>query len=73
MLVNKTMSMSASCKLTEDGENVMTLTGTLNTDGSVNVNQYINKMSAYKENAELMNADREAFVNVLASMGETEV
>lgn len=73
MLVNKTMSMSANCKLTEDGENVMTLTGTLNTDGSVNVNQYINKMSAYKENRELMNADRETFENVLASMGETEV
>ena len=73
MLMNKTVNMSATCKATQDGENIMTLSGTLNADGSYNISRYVNKRSAYKQNREQMDADEEAFESVLAAMSEEDM
>ena len=70
MLVSKSMSMSAKCRATEDGVDIMTLTGTLNTNGTVNITRYINNMTEYKANKAQMQADADVYVNDLYIQGE---
>lgn len=72
MLVSKSMSMSAKCRATEDGVDIMTLAGTLNTNGTVNITRYINNMTEYKANKAQMQADADVFENALYSMGDDE-
>ncbi len=72
MLVSKSMSMSAKCRSTEDGVDIMTLSGTLNTNGTVNITRYINNMTEYKANKAQMQADADVFENALYSMGDDE-
>lgn len=70
MLVSKSMSMSAKCRATEDGVDIMTLTGTLNTNGTVNITRYINNMTEYKSNKAQMQTDADVFENALYGLGE---
>lgn len=72
MLVSKSMSMSAKCRATEDGADIMTLTGTLNTNGTVNITRYINNMTEYKANKAQMQTDADVFENALYGMGDDE-
>lgn len=72
MLVSKSMSMSAKCRAIEDGADIMTLTGTLNTNGTVNITRYINNMTEYKANKAQMMEDADVFENALYGLGDDE-
>ena len=69
MLVSKSMSMSAKCRATQDGVDIMTLSGTLNTNGTVNITRYINNMTEYKANKEQLQEDVDVFETGLYGLG----
>lgn len=65
MLVSKSINISATCKLSESGDAIMTLSGNTNPDGSYSVNRYVGRPEAYKANKAQMDADEEAFEEIL--------
>lgn len=65
MLTNKNINLSATCKLSESSDTIMTLSGNTNPDGSYNVSRYVVKPELYKANKETMDADEEAFEEIL--------
>lgn len=67
MLVNKTVNMSAACKITEEGDVIMTLTGYVDSNGKWSVSRYIDLPVLYNTNKELMDADEDAFTSMLLS------
>ena len=65
MLINTTANTTATCRLTEDGEDIMTLSGSLNANGTYSVNHYVHNRALYKANRKQMAADEDAFEDML--------
>lgn len=75
MLINTTATTTATCRLTEDGEDIMTLSGNLNANGTYSVNHYVHNRALYKANRKQMAADEDAFEDMLlaqAANGSTD-
>lgn len=67
MIVNKTVNMTATCKITDIGDTIMILSGNVNTNGRYSVNRCVENPELYDANKEKMDADEEEFVSLLLS------
>ena len=67
MLKVESASMNAKCKLSNNGETIMTLSGSLNENGKYLLNRYIENPELYNANRALMDTDEEEFVSLLLS------
>lgn len=71
MLSNKTGNIYASIKLDENGPDIVTLSGSMESNGRFSVNRYVNDYAVYKANRETIRKDEEEFEESLIDVSKT--